>query len=292
MILNQQTLDAIYQSFSLIFENAFNGIAPIYQRVAMTVKTQTKEQKYGFLGAFPRMREWVGDRVLQNLSTHDFTIKNKDFESTIEVDRNDIEDDNLGIYNPIVQEFARVAATHPDELIFELFKDGTVNDCYDGKAFFAADHKVNGKSVANFADDSGTPWYLLDLSRAVKPFVFQSRRAVEFVTLDDLKDANAFFKRKYVYGVDVRYNAGYGLWQLAYRSEKSLDATNYSSARSTMMQYTDDSGRPLGIMPNLLVVPPSLEGEARALLINDRDTSGGTNSWRATSELLVVPWLG
>ncbi|MEO5355783.1 MAG: Mu-like prophage major head subunit gpT family protein [Nitrospirae bacterium YQR-1] len=292
MILNQQTLDAIYQSFSLIFENAFNGIAPLYQRVAMTVQTQTKEQKYGFLGAFPRMREWVGDRVLQNLSTHDFTIKNKDFESTIEVDRNDIEDDNLGIYNPIVQEFARVAATHPDELIFELFKDGTVNECYDGKAFFAADHRVNNKSVSNFADDSGTPWYLLDLSRAVKPFVFQSRRAVEFITLDDLKDSNAFFKRKYVYGVDVRYNAGYGLWQLAYRSEKSLDATNYSSARSAMMQYTDDSGRPLGIMPNLMVVPPSLEGEARELLQADRNTSGAANVWKGTTELLIVPWLG
>ncbi|MBF0520577.1 MAG: Mu-like prophage major head subunit gpT family protein, partial [Nitrospirae bacterium] len=80
MILNQQTLDAIYQSFSLVFDNAFNDITPIYQRIAMIVQSQTREQKYGFLGAFPRMREWVGDRVLQNLSTHDFTINNKDFE--------------------------------------------------------------------------------------------------------------------------------------------------------------------------------------------------------------------
>ncbi|QWR76298.1 Mu-like prophage major head subunit gpT family protein [Candidatus Magnetomonas plexicatena] len=291
MILNQQTLDAIYQSFSLVFDTAFNDITPLYQRIAMVVQSQTREQKYGFLGAFPRMREWVGDRVLQNISTHDFTIKNKDFESTIEVDRNDIEDDNLGIYNPIVQEFARIAATHPDELIFELFKDGTANECYDGKAFFAANHTVNGVTVSNFADDSNTPWYLLDLSRALKPFVFQSRRNVEFVSLDNMKDANAFFKRKYIYGLDVRYNAGYGLWQLAYRSEKTLDATNYSSARSAMMQYTDDNGRPLGIMPTMLVVPPSLEGEARALLMNDTTTAGATNMWKGTSELLVAPWL-
>ena len=45
------------------------------------------------------MREWIGDREIQNLSASDYTIKNKDYELTVGVDRNDIEDDTLGIYN-------------------------------------------------------------------------------------------------------------------------------------------------------------------------------------------------
>ncbi|MBF0568953.1 MAG: Mu-like prophage major head subunit gpT family protein [Nitrospirae bacterium] len=292
MLINQSTLNALYQSFSLIFQEAFSAIAPQWPRVAMSVQTQTKEQQYGFLGAFPRMREWIGDREMQNLMTHDFTIKNKDYEAAIEVDRNDIEDDILGIYNPIVQEFARIAATHPDELIFSLLANGTANKCYDGKAFFAANHPVGGNSVSNFSDSSGLPWYLLDTTRAIKAFVFQKRRDLEFVSLDKLTDPQVFMKRKYVYGIDVRYNAGYGLWQLAYRSELSLDATNYAAARAAMMSYKDDQGRPLGIMPNLLVVPPALEGDARALLLNSMNAAGATNTWQGTSELLVVPWIG
>ncbi|MCG6552500.1 MAG: Mu-like prophage major head subunit gpT family protein [Candidatus Magnetominusculus sp. LBB02] len=292
MLINQSTLNALYQSFSLIFQNAFSAVAPQWPRVAMSVQTQTKSQQYGFLGAFPRMREWIGDREMQNLMTHDFTIKNKDFEAAIEVDRNDIEDDILGIYNPIVQEFARIAATHPDELIFSLLANGTSNKCYDGKAFFADNHPVGKQSVSNFSDSSGTPWYLLDTTRAVKAFVFQKRRDLEFVSLDKLTDPQVFMKRKYVYGIDARYNAGYGLWQLAYRSELSLDATNYAAARAAMMSYKDDQGRPLGIMPNLLVVPPALEGDARALLLNSMNAAGATNTWQGTSELLVVPLIG
>jgi phage major head subunit gpT-like protein len=291
MLINQGTLNALNKSFSLIFQTAFDGIAPLWPRVGMSVQTSTKEQQYGFLGAFPKMREWVGDREMQNLLTHDFTIKNKDYEATIEIDRNDIEDDNIGIFNPVVQEFARVAATHPDELIFGLFGSGNTNKCYDGKAFFADNHPVGKQSASNYANGAGTPWYLLDVSRAIKAFVFQRRRDLEFVSLDNITDPQVFMKRQYMYGIDVRYNAGYGLWQLAYRSEMSLEAANYAEVRAAMMSYKDAQGRPLGIMPNLLIVPPSLEGDARALLMNDRNDAGATNTWRATSELLVVPWL-
>ena len=33
-----------------------------------------------------------------------------------------------------------------------------------------------------------------------------------------MRDDNVFFEKKYIYGVDSRDNAGYGLWQLAYGS--------------------------------------------------------------------------
>ena len=291
MIINQQNIKEIYQSMNTIFQEALDGVKPMYNHVAMVVPSTTKEEKYGWLGAFPRMREWLGDRHVEGLAIHDYSIKNKDFESTIEVDRNDIEDDTLGIYRPIVSELARQAGTHPDELIFSLFGSGTTGLCYDGKAFFASNHPVGKGAASNHGGGSSTAWYLLDTGRAVKPFVFQSRRSLQFVSLDGLKDTNVFMQKKFVYGVDARYNAGYGLWQLAYLSKQSLDATNYAAARATMMSLKDDAGRPLGIMPNLLVVPPSLEGAARALLLNEMDSSGGTNTWRNTASLLVVPWL-
>lgn len=65
---------------------------------------------------------------------------------------------------------------------------------------------------------SGTAWYLLDTTKALKPLIFQSRKAPEFVALTDNKDANVFMRKEFLYGVDMRCNVGYGFWQMAYGS--------------------------------------------------------------------------
>ncbi len=65
----------------------------LWQKVATLVPSEAGEESYKWLGKIPRMREWIGDRQIQNLTASDYTIKNKDFEVTVGVDRNDIEDD-------------------------------------------------------------------------------------------------------------------------------------------------------------------------------------------------------
>lgn len=291
MIINQAALQAVYKSFKTIFSEAFQGVETLYQKVAMVVPSSVREETYAWLGAFPRMREWVGERHIRNLELHSYTIKNKDWEATIEVDRNDIEDDSIGVYRPIVAELGRSAAAHPDELVFTLLSQGFTTPCYDGQYFFDTDHPVGSGTVSNHGGGAGTAWYLLDAGKAVKPLIFQSRREVEFVSKDRPDDEGVFMRKKYVYGVDRRDNAGFGLWQLAYASKDALNAANYGAARTAMMSFKDNEGKPLYINPGLLVVPPSLEAEARELLMNERDTSGATNKWKGSAELLVAPWL-
>ena len=291
MIINQSALSAIYKSFSAIFNEAFEGVKPMYEKVAMTVPSSVRENTYAWLGAFPRMREWVGDRQIKNLELHSYTVANKDWETTVEVDRNDVMDDAIGVYNPIISELGRTAAVHPDELVFGLLRDGFSTVCYDGQYFFDSDHPVGDSTASNTGGGAGTGWFLLDTSRALKPLIFQSRREVEFVSKDRPDDEHVFMKKKYIYGVDRRDNAGLGLWQLAYGSKQTLDAAAYGAAREGMMSLKDDEGRPLGIVPGVLVVPPSLEAEAREILINERDSGGATNKWCKSAELLVVPWL-
>jgi len=291
MIINQASLSAVYRGFRTIFNEAYTSQKPLYERVAMVVPSTLREETYAWLGAFPKMREWVGERQIQNLSLHSYTIKNKDWEITIEVDRNDIEDDAIGIYKPIVSELGRAAAVHPDEIVFGLLRDGFTTPCYDGKNFFDTSHRVGDRDVSNFGGGTGTAWYLLDVSKAVKPLILQSRRDVEFVSKESPDDENLFMRKKLLYGVDRRDNAGYGLWQLAYASKQTLNADNYALARASMMSLKDESGSPLGIVPNLLVVPPSLEAQAREILINERDSLGEVNKWKGTAELLIVPYL-
>jgi phage major head subunit gpT-like protein len=243
------------------------------------------------------VREWIGDRQISSLEPQAYQIESKDWEATIEVERNDIEDDQLGLYNPIVAALAQEARKHPDKLLAALLSTGTSAACYDGQAFFDTDHPVGTGTVANYDAGAGTAWYLLDTSRAIKPLIFQLRREVQLVRMDRPDDEHVFMRKKFRYGVDYRGAAAYGLWQLAYCSTQTLNAANYAAARAAMMSQANAEGRPLGIQPNLLVVPPALETQAREILhaqiiIGDATAGGAkTNIWQGTADLLVVPEL-
>lgn len=295
MIINRANLTFLTTGFKSIFQGAFDTAPSAWNQIAMEVTSTGKQEVYGWLGANTRFREWIGDRQIQNFTTSDWTIKNLPFENTVAVDRYDIEDDSYGLYRPVFSQLGQDAKTHPDELVFGLLKAGFNSLCYDGQYFFDIDHPVQdaqgvSQSVSNFGGGAGTAWYLIDTSKAVKPIILQKRQDYRFVVLDKETDENVFMRREFIYGADARLNVGYALWRLAYASKQTLDATNYAAARTAMMSFTGDGGRPLNVNPTLLVVPPSLEAAARQLL-NAEIISSTTNVYRNTAQLLVTPWL-
>jgi phage major head subunit gpT-like protein len=298
MIINADALARVYTAFSAVFNNAFQATATWHEQVSMTVPATTRIMDYKFLLDFPTVREWIGDRQINSLDPKSFQVETKDYEATIEIERNDMEDEQLGLYNPIIAAMAEEAKRHPERLIADLLKNGSTSLCYDGQAFFASAHPVGTtKAVSNFDNGGSTPWYLIDKTRAVKPFIFQMRRGVQLVRMDRPDDEHVFIHKKFRYGVDYRGAAAYGLWQMAYCSTQELNSTNYSSARTAMMSITNADGWPLGIKPTLLIVPPALEGKAREILnsqfIIGSDTAGGSKSnvWQGSADLLVVPEL-
>ncbi|MFZ5826509.1 MAG: Mu-like prophage major head subunit gpT family protein [Bacillota bacterium] len=292
MMVNSAALRSIYTSFKTIFNGALDNAKALWQMVATEVPSTAKVEEYKWLGKLPRMREWIGERVIQNLSAFGWTIKNKSFEATVGVDRDDVEDDSIGVYRPVIEQLGISAALHPDELVWDLLKAGFTNLCYDGQYFFDSDHRDGGGPIQSnrgnaplspaayaaaraqmmaLQDEAGRPlrimpnllvvppqlegegkeileaeknaqgatniyrgtatllvvpdladqptrWYLMDTTKPVKPLVFQRRKKPEFVALDNPDDQNVFMKKQFLYGVDSRDNAGYGLWQLAYGS--------------------------------------------------------------------------
>ena len=58
--------------------------------------------------------------------------------------------------------------------------------------------------------------HLLKVDAPVRPFIFQERQPVQFASLTGESDAG-FTRRYYQYGVDARYNVGYGMWAYAVR---------------------------------------------------------------------------
>lgn len=300
MLANAPNLDLLFRGFKASFDKGFAGAPSQYGQVAMTVASMTRETTYGWMKQLPKMREWVGDRVINGLATDGFTITNKKFELTISVRRDDIEDDQYGVFGPLMEEMGRSTRENPDELVFALLAQGFQTRGYDGQYFFDTDHPVtaaDGETVTNVANrpeqlGDGPAWFLLDTSRPIKPLVFQERVKPAFQKLDDDGDANVFSRDEYVYGVRARHNVGFGLWQLAYGSKQPLTADTYAAARSAMMTMRGDNGRVLGIRPDALVVPPALEGAARKIVSNALSAQGGTNEWAGTATPIVSAWLG
>lgn len=296
MIINRANLQLLFTGYKASFQGAFGGITPDFNPFVLRVPSVNSVEQYGWLGNSTAFREWLGDRVIQNLALHDYSIKNKSFENTVGVPRESIEDDSYGVFNPLIAQLGQDSANHPATLVYDMLSNGFSRNGYDGQYFFDTDHPVINAagtevSVSNFQGGTGEAWYLLDTSRVLKPLILQTRKPYNFVAMDGEKDENVFMRKEYVYGVDARLNVGYGLWQLAHASKEPLTADSFDDAFAAMKSRTGDRGKKLGIQPKLLVVPPSMRKAAKELLEAERLANGATNTNRGEVDLLISSWL-
>ncbi len=294
-------LNALFTAFKSEFEQGKSEAAPQFNKIASVIKSTSASNTYGWLGKFPSLAKWIGDRNIQSMKSQAYTITNDDYESTVGVDRNDIEDDNLGVYSPIFKEMGNAAAIHPDEMIFPLLAAGFTTLCYDGQNYFDVDHPVYPNadgtgvavSTANMAEDvayEGEAWYVLDTSKALKPLIFQERKKPNLLAMTKMDDEAVFTRKEYRYGVDCRDAAGFGFWQLAFANKRALTPDNLWDSIEKMRSFTADGGRKLGIKPTMLVVPASMEKLATRMLERELD-SNSSNELKGRVELLVADYL-
>ena len=231
MLVNAQNLTAVFINLKTIFNKAFDAAPSQWQRTSMLVPSGSSQNDYAWLSRFPRMRKWLGDKVIKSLAAFKYTIVNDDWEATVEVDRNDIEDDQIGIYAPMAQEAGFSSKQLPDEIDADLKNGAFAGTCYDGQYFYDTDHPVAGASVSN----KGTA----ALSAATT----------------------------------------------------AAAAASYGAARTAIMSITDDEGRPLALIPDVLEVPPALEATARLICESDKLTDQSPNPYKGTARVLVNPRL-
>ncbi len=284
-VISNANLSVLNTGFKKLFQDGLTSLESQYQQIATTVPSSTASNTYGWLGEMPGMREWVGERTIKNVSSHDYAIKNELWEDTIGVKRTDIEDDNIGIYTPLFTALGQAAGRHPDDLVFGALKNGDKHNCYDGQFFFDTDHPIYANhdgtgdvtTVSNFDDGDGAGWYLLDVKQSLKPLIFQVRKKVEMTAMTKLDDESVFMRDEFRWGARARHNVGYGFWQMAHKSKLPLTAENLNNAIAKMQERKADGGRLLNINPTLLIVPPSLRAKALELVKADRLANGQTN---------------
>lgn len=300
-VIKSAVLQAIRTQLNADFKKGFEGAMPNHEPITMTVPSSTASNTYGWLGAMPSVREWIGDRVINDVAEHGYAISNKDFELTIGVKRTDIEDDNLGIYSPLTQDLGASMAKHPGKMVYTLLAAGFATTCYDGQYFFDTDHPVNAKhdgsgadsTVANIQPGTGTnqPWFLIDGSRPLKPIIFQERKKPVFTAMTKLDDESVFMSNEFRFGSDMRGNVGFGLWQQAYASREELTEANFNACRTAMMSITKDGGEPLGIKPTQLVVGASNLVAAEKLILTKTLANGEDNPLYKKVEIIHSDYL-
>lgn len=231
MIINKSNLEAVFLNLKTTFNKAFDAAPALWDKTTMLVPSGSSQNNYNWLSRFPKMRKWVGEKFVKAFEAFNYSIVNDDWEATVEVRRNDLEDDILGIYAPMTQEAGYSAKQLPDEIDADLKNNAFASPCYDGQYFYDVDHPVAGASVSN----KGTA-------------------ALSAATL-------------------------------------AAATASYGAARTAIMGFKDEDGRPLALIPDTLEVPPALESTARLLLESDKLADNTPNPFKGTAKVLVNPRL-
>ncbi len=129
------------------FFNRFETTKMYFQDMSTRVQSNSDTETYKWLGSVPSMREWGSGRLARGLRTETYSVENLKYESTLEVDRDEIADDKTGQIRIRIGELAQRTATHKDFLLSQLLANGGTAGfhSYDGVSFFSDSH-VSGDS--------------------------------------------------------------------------------------------------------------------------------------------------
>jgi phage major head subunit gpT-like protein len=147
-LVNSDFLDGLMTNYRAIFHEAFVKAtdAAEYKPVVLETQSTSAKEAYGWLGSLPALSQWKDTRKLYGLRTFDYTLENLNYEATIEVDRNTLEDDEYGMIQHRIRQLAQRAIDHMGKLVFDLLDAGASALAYDGSAFFS-DTRVIGESA-------------------------------------------------------------------------------------------------------------------------------------------------
>ena len=158
MIITQEVLQGLNTNINVTWQKRFDNAVnkDIWKTIAMQVNSKNASEKYAFLGAVPGLREFKDERIPGSLSGYSYEIDNKKFESTIDVDRDLIEDDRTGQIMLWVSGLATKAAQAYTKLISATFKAAFSTPIYDGQNFFSTSHTLGSNYLGTGQALDGT----------------------------------------------------------------------------------------------------------------------------------------
>lgn len=144
MIVNRESLLAVSISWQTVFNDRLKQRELPYSDVALVVPSNSRSELHKWLNSVPRMRKWVGDRVIDKLSAEGTEIVNEDYANGVTVERDDIEDDKTGMVAARVRQCADAWPWLLNELVFTTLNNAfTTVRAWDGQWLVDTDHVAN-----------------------------------------------------------------------------------------------------------------------------------------------------
>jgi len=123
---------------------------PILDALTMEQPSTGPSEDVNFSDGPPTMEEWTDERPMSTLGVKGWNLKNKDYANGVAIDRNDLEDDRLGLYNNSIRSMARMGVLKKVALLRDLINGGFSGSTYwDAVEFFSATHPNSGNANTN-----------------------------------------------------------------------------------------------------------------------------------------------
>jgi phage major head subunit gpT-like protein len=118
-----------------------------YRGIADEVPSGSDAQAYFVEHMIPRMRKWIGPRHVRGIKREAVTVYNENYEATVGLPVNEIDDDQYGLRMGAIDAVGRSAALWPNDLIYAALID-TTTTWIDGQAFFNGSHPLVPQDAA------------------------------------------------------------------------------------------------------------------------------------------------
>lgn len=146
MDINRKNMDSLFAGFKNNFLSGFELAPETWKKFAAPVQSGSASNIYPFLEQFGGMSEWSADRQVRNLTSQKIEVVNRDFEETVSIPRNDIEDDQYGIYGTVIAQMGLHAAKIWQDLAVEAL---LANPAWVDEVNFFSTTRTYGESVIN-----------------------------------------------------------------------------------------------------------------------------------------------
>ncbi len=119
------------------------------------MQSNSPSEKYADLMTAPKMQEWLGERAAAEIGEFTFEIQNVKYEATIDILKDWLRYQKLGLIDDRVQSLPRRSDQQWLSLVFALIAGGESAACYDEQYFFDTDHPTGKDTGTTQSNDIG-----------------------------------------------------------------------------------------------------------------------------------------
>ncbi len=154
MEITQGNLEAVFTGLKATFNDSVQATEnERINRLMEVVPSSTGTENYPVATLLGDLEEVLDEVTITSIGTFVQSVPNRTFARIVQVRRDDIADDNIGVYRPGVRQLGRRAALYPLRLGAEVLLAGLTDEWIDGTTVFSDSHEwVGGLSWSNRSD--------------------------------------------------------------------------------------------------------------------------------------------